>query len=249
MKRSTPFVLAPVVALLLSSTALQAQVLSLVEVHADDASSEAGGSPTAQTHLDSPTTLAVSLAISPDGNHVYVTSSSDDAVTAFSRNSGTGALTLVEVHEDNESPETGGSPTAQTHLDGARGVAISPDGNHVYVAGDDDAVTVFSRNSGTGALTLVEVHEDNESLEMGGSPTAQTHLDGPRDIAISPDGNHLYVVSLSDDAVTVFSRNSGTGALTLVEVHDDNESSEGGGSPTEQTQLDGAHGCASRPDG
>ena len=245
------YVLASAQVLLLSSAALQAQVLSLVEVHEDNESPEANGSPIEQTHVDGPGPDGLGLAISPDGNHVYVTSSSgDDAVTVFSRNSGTGALALVEVHEDDASPETNGSPIVQTHLDYSLGVAVSADGNHVYVTSAiDDAVTVFSRNSGTGALTLVEVHEDNESPEANGSPIAQTHLDNAFAVVISPDGNHVYVTSPADDAVTVFSRSGGTGALTLVEVHEDNGSPEANGSPITQTHLAGAAGVAISADG
>ena len=65
-------------------------------------------------------------------------------------------------------------------------------------------MTVFSRDSGTGALTLVEVHEDNASPEAGGSPIAQTHLDVASIVAISPDGAHVYATGAIDDAVTVF---------------------------------------------
>ena len=35
--------------------------------------------------------------VSPDGNHVYATGWSDDAVAVFSRNCSTGALTFIEV--------------------------------------------------------------------------------------------------------------------------------------------------------
>ena len=78
----------------------------------------------------------------------------------FSRNSGTGALTLVEIHEDNSSPEAGGSPTVQTHLDAVASVAVSPGGSHVYVTStDDDAITVF------GASPVVPVEIQSFSIE------------------------------------------------------------------------------------
>ncbi|MCP3997470.1 MAG: hypothetical protein GY722_20785 [bacterium] len=70
-----------------------------------------------------------------------------------------------------------------------------------------------------GALTLVEVHDDNESSEMGGSPTEQTHLDGAIGVAISPDGNHVYVAAVFDSAVTVFSRNGGTEGRPTMASH------------------------------
>ena len=43
-------------------------------------------------------------------------------------------------------------------LDNARSLSISPDGNHIYVAGDlDDTVAVFARDAVTGRLSVVEV--------------------------------------------------------------------------------------------
>ena len=78
------------------------------------------------------------VAVSPDGQHVYVTGGDDDAVAVFSRNATTGELTFVDAEFD----DVGG-------VDGlyrAFGVTVSPDGQHVYVTGgDDDAVAVFSR--------------------------------------------------------------------------------------------------------
>ncbi len=40
---------------------------------------------------------AAAVAINPDGQHLYVVGSDDDAVAVFSRNEMTGALTFVEV--------------------------------------------------------------------------------------------------------------------------------------------------------
>src|SRR2546427_9658116 len=48
-----------------------------------------------------------------------------------------------------------------TGLNGATGVAVSPDGKHVYAAGElDDALAVFTRDSASGALTFVEEQND-----------------------------------------------------------------------------------------
>jgi 6-phosphogluconolactonase (cycloisomerase 2 family) len=154
-----------------------------------------------------------SVAVSPDGSHVYVASYADGAVVAFSRNASTGALTYVETEWDDDSGVDG--------LDGARSVIVSPDNDHVYVAGSiDDAVAVFGRNTTTGELTFVEVHKDDS---QGGTVDG---LDGARSVIVSPDNNHVYVASDMDDAVTVFDRNTTTGELTFVEVHKDD--SQGG---------------------
>ncbi|HBJ30141.1 MAG TPA: hypothetical protein DDY93_02085 [Dehalococcoidia bacterium] len=43
---------------------------------------------------------AISVTVSPDGNHVYATSNQDHTVTMFIRNGTTGNLTFVEAQED-----------------------------------------------------------------------------------------------------------------------------------------------------
>jgi len=165
---------------------------------------------------------AWSVAVSPDGGHVYVVGSRDDAVAVFSRDGVTGALTFVQARR------------SVPGLEGAVGVAVSPDGGHVYVAGNnDDAVTVFSRDGSAGTLTFVEVQQDGDGDVDG--------LNGARSIAVSPDGGHIYVVGHEDDAVAVFSRDGATGALTFVEVHKDTDAGVDG--------LDGGQAVAVSPDG
>jgi 6-phosphogluconolactonase (cycloisomerase 2 family) len=149
------------------------------------------------------------VRVSADGLHVYAVSDGDDAVAVFSRNAVTGELTFVEAHFDGVSGVDG--------LEGAFGVAIAPDGNHVYVTGRDEAaVAVFSRNSVTGELTFVEAQFNG----VGGVDG----LDGVWRVAVSPDDAHVYTAAANpDDAVAVFARDVGTGALTFVEsVFDQN---------------------------
>ena len=149
---------------------------------------------------------AMGVSVSPDGRHVYVASNVNDAVVVFSRNGSTGRLTLVEELSDG----AGGI----TSLDGAEALTVSPDGAHVYVAAeDDDAITVFARNSASGSLTLVEVKQ-----EGGGGMHA---LDRVQAVAVSADGANLYAASGLDNAVVVFARNEETGVLSLLEEHRD----------------------------
>jgi cysteine-rich repeat protein len=166
------------------------------------------------------------VALSPDGAHVYAGGYNDGAVVVFSRDAGTGELTYVQSIFDGDG--------AAKKLAGAHGVTVSPDGAHVLVAGNtDDAVTVFSRDAATGMLTFVEAHVDGS----GGT----NRLDGAESIAVSPDGSSVYVAAEEDNAVTVFSRDAASGALTLVEVQ---EQGEGGVSGLSQ-----AHGVTVSPDG
>lgn len=170
---------------------------------------------------------ARSVVVSPDGSHVYVASSIDDAVAIFSRNTTTGELTFVTHLEDGVGGVDG--------LNGAYGVSISPDGDHVYaVSSSDDAVVVFSRNSGTGELTFDEVHIDDS---RGGSVQ---NLNAGRAIAVSFDGTLVFAASSSDDGMVVFDRNGATGALTINEEHKDGVSGVDG--------LDGARMIATTSD-
>ena len=165
------------------------------------------------------------IAISPDGAHVYVTGQSANAVLAFGRNTGTGALTFVGTAIDG----MGG-------VDGIRrpdDVTLSPDGAHVYVAGaGDDAVAVFSRDLGTGALTFVEVERDG----VGGVDG----IERASGVVVSPDATNVYVTGEHDNAIATFSRQAGTGALTFVEF--DKAGVCGGG-------LKGAQAAVVAPDG
>ena len=143
------------------------------------------------------------VAISPDTANLYVASSDEDAVAVFARNKTTGKLTFVEVKQ------TGSSGI--TTLDGARSLAISPDGKQVYVVSiNDDALTAFARDLATGRLTLIEAYTDGQSGVNG--------LSTPLSVAVSPDGKHVYAVGEFDNALMVFSRDAATGKLTVVET-------------------------------
>jgi 6-phosphogluconolactonase (cycloisomerase 2 family) len=146
---------------------------------------------------------ASSIALSPDEQFVYIASSIDDTVTVFRREDTSGRLAFVEVKRDG----AGGA----NELEGATGVAVSPDGGHVYVtSAGDNALTVFSRDAATGKLTFVEEHKDG----VGGIVS----LEGAKGVAVSSDNKHIYVASWRDGTVSAFSRNPSTGALTFVEA-------------------------------
>ena len=88
---------------------------------------------------------------------------------------------------------------------------MSPDGNQVYVTGNNPGtgemsnIVVFNRNPSSGALTLVEkIQAENYGI------------DEARFVEVSPDGNHVYVLSRGDENLSVFSRDASSGALTFV---------------------------------
>jgi len=104
---------------------------------------------------------ASSVAVSPDGSYVYVTSAGSNAINVFNKSisSPDGQLTFVEV--------------IKTGLDGVQGltsaqsVAVSPDGNNVYAVGNfDDALVTFDRSHVNGTLTYIGMHKDGLGGEL-----------------------------------------------------------------------------------
>ncbi len=169
---------------------------------------------------------AVAVTVSPDGGHVYAAGTTDDAVAVFARDSGTGALTFVQVVDDGVGGVDG--------LNGASGVAVSPDGGHVYAVGSmDDALAAFARDPATGALTFVEAERDGVNGVDG--------LNGASGVAVSPDGGQVYASGAYDGAVAVFARNPSTGALSFRQVARDGVGGVDG--------LYGASSVAVSPDG
>jgi 6-phosphogluconolactonase (cycloisomerase 2 family) len=77
-------------------------------------------------------------------------------------------------------------------------VTVSPDGSSVYAASQtSNAVAVFSRDAGTGALS-----------QLGG--TAGNCANGiALAVMVSPDGSHVYAGSYISDALTSLARGTG----------------------------------------
>jgi 6-phosphogluconolactonase (cycloisomerase 2 family) len=96
-------------------------------------------------------------------------------------------------------------------LGGARGVAVSSDGAYVYSVGStDNAVSVFRREA-DGTLTFLQ--------EMKEGQFGVTGIAGADAIAISPDGQDVYVGSATDNAVAIFQRVAATGRLVYRGVY------------------------------
>jgi DNA-binding beta-propeller fold protein YncE len=155
---------------------------------------------------------AGAVTVSPDGKSVYVVSS--DAVVRLVRNTTTGAITQPAGAAGCIS-QTGAGPCADGRaLDGAGSVAVAPDGKSVYVA-SNNAVVRLVRNTTTGAITQPAGWAAGCISQTGAGPCADGRaLDGPREVAVSPDGKNVYVVSEYSDAVARFDRNTTTGAIT-----------------------------------
>jgi 6-phosphogluconolactonase (cycloisomerase 2 family) len=157
------------------------------------------------------------VAVSPDGRNFYFPASGSKSIAVFRREASTGELQQLDGTDGCVS-ETGsnGACVDGTALDGARGVAISPDGTSVYVAAFfSDAVAVFSRDPSTGTLTQLAGSAGCIS-ETGtaGACADGIGLDGVRALAVSSDGTSVYGASELSGAVSIFRRDLTTGALT-----------------------------------
>jgi DNA-binding beta-propeller fold protein YncE len=152
---------------------------------------------------------AQSVAISADGTSVYVASEdAGGAVDEFSRNTSTGALKFEGCSGDVGGCKLPPEPEAMRQV---TAVVISPGGANVYVGGQGEAISTYSRNVSTGALTFQRCIGNSNVCEQV-HPMA---VNEPTSLAMSPDGANLYAGNFANDAVDVFSRNTSTGVLTF----------------------------------
>lgn len=156
-----------------------------------------------------------SVAVSADGRNVYATSLKSDAVAVFARNPKTGALTQSRDGRGCLSGAATSGCTTGRALDGPDVVTVSPDGHNVYVGSFvGNAIAVFARNGSTGALT----QPAGTGGCIGGAPAdgcaTGLALSAPEGLAISGDGNTVYVAAAVSNALGVLARDPSTGALT-----------------------------------
>ena len=140
------------------------------------------------------------------GLFVYAAGFSADSIVVFQRDAWTGELCYVETKKNGVGGVIG--------LDGVWGLAVSPDGGHLYAASNaEDSVAVFSIDPLTGELTFLARYKNN----VGGV----TGLNGARSITVSWDGSSVYAGGFVADSIAVFNRNPSTGLLTFVTSYKD----------------------------
>jgi DNA-binding beta-propeller fold protein YncE len=164
-----------------------------------------------------------SLAISPDGENVYVASPVRGTVVRLNRNPTSGALSEPVGKAGCISEYGLGGACADGHgMKRASSVAVSPDGKSVYVAADSSgggksggSVARLNRNPTTGALSQPAGKAGCISeFGFGGTCVDGHALDSPVSVAVSPDGKSVYAASQDSSAVVRLKRNAATGAIT-----------------------------------
>jgi 6-phosphogluconolactonase len=138
-------------------------------------------------------THAHNVTISPNNSFLYVAVEGSGEVHAFSRDTGTGALTAQGVMN--------GMPTCDA-------VVVSND-NRFLFASYENAIEVFSigTNGTLARITPVSAFPTNN---VGGGAT-------PHAMAIHPNGQTLYTANLNSNTVSVFRVDTNTGVLTELQ--------------------------------
>jgi 6-phosphogluconolactonase (cycloisomerase 2 family) len=162
------------------------------------------------------------LNISPDGKNIYAAANPDGAIDVFSRDTSTGVLTqLAGTAGCVSTTGTGGTCAQAAGLDVVNGIVVSPDNANLYATGWVAGGTIisFARNSTTGVIT--QLAGANGCTNTTGSPCGVARLiDHANFLAISPDGQDVYVPSANGstttDGIAVFRRDPGTGVLTQL---------------------------------
>jgi len=173
------------------------------------------------------TESAVSLAVSPDGNWLFVLDANSLTLSEYSINTSTGAVTFAT---------TGAiTPGAGTSGYASINVAVAPSGDYVAVALGTGGLQTFAFDTTTGNLTpqnplapattqigiyAVAIDANNYlyaaatnglavySVTTAGVPSAlktYTAGSGPRSVAVNSASTFVYVGNKSDGTISAFS--------------------------------------------
>ena len=136
----------------------------------------------------------VAIAVDPSDEFVYVGSISEGGgtISRYAINQSTGVLTLTATIR-------AVAPLSLVLSHGNTPVTHTP--KFAYVTNQDNTVSMFSIDPGSGALTQI-----TNAVETGAAP---------RHVAVDPMGKFAYVTNASDNTVSMYTIGS-DGALTLA---------------------------------
>lgn len=93
-------------------------------------------------------------------------------------------------------------------LNGPYGVALSPDGRHLYLVSTlSNSLHVYARNPQTGVLTAPPIQSFTDAVDLNGA--IRVH--------VSPDGENVYVTSPQANTLRAYKRDTVTGQLTFLD--------------------------------
>jgi DNA-binding beta-propeller fold protein YncE len=157
----------------------------------------------------------IGIKVAPDSRYLYVTvgtqclvpkgsgrkchsGAKPDTVSVFRISPATGALSAKPV----QTVATGSNPQM---------ITIAPDGKSAFVTGGGD-----TRNAPSAIWQYRISPATGKLIPMSPATVATGKL--PHDLAVSPDGKNLYVITVEDDTIAQYSISPGTGALSAKPV-------------------------------
>ena len=154
------------------------------------------------------------MAISDDGASVFVASAVSNAVVTLARDRSTGTLTQASDGSACIAAATLTGCTTGVQVSGANAIAFNPGGDTYVTSLLSNSVTAFTRSRSSGELTqkpglagcLVWLRAVGCSFGRA--------MRAPEGLAISPDGENVYVAAFASSAIDVLDRGARVGKVT-----------------------------------
>jgi DNA-binding beta-propeller fold protein YncE len=190
------------------------------------------------------------LTVGPGGLNVYVTDSTGSTIAVLARASD-GSLSQPGGADDCiADPSANGTDCSSTGtgLANADAVVVSPDGNNVYVGGDNAPGTIaeFTRNS-DGSLTQLpgpnDCIQENAGALACGTETGRG-INAVVGLAVSPDGHNVYATSAGPNGDLAEFARATDGSLTQLASPNDCIEEQGSAEGCGTTDGHGLNGAS-----
>ena len=167
------------------------------------------------------------IAVSGDGELLFVTAHDIDALSVWRVNAEAGTLSQTALYQDNSAmrnrriAEVDGRVDS---LDGVSDVAVSGDGELLFVTGSGgNTLSIWQVNAEAGTLSQTALYQDNRApgRHIDNVDGRVDSLDGASDVAVSGDGELLFVTAHDIDALSVWRVNAEAGTLSQTAVYQD----------------------------
>jgi DNA-binding beta-propeller fold protein YncE len=193
------------------------------------------GGPGTKAQLSSPH----SIALDP-GDNVYIADIANHRIRKVDAK--TGVITTVAGNGEKQPPVAGQSAAGKPMI-GPR--ALFVEGKTLWIA-LREGHSVWRMNLADGMLAHV-AGTGRRGYSGDGAPAKAATFDGPKGIAVGPDGN-VYVVDTENHAIRKIDLASGK-ISTIVGVSPKMAGGAGDGGPATKATLDRPHGICVGPDG